>query len=60
MPIPKTEDPAQITVGGSKVKRDRKDSAETPDRLIKVVKLWESKADAYEALLRGEKPSPED
>ena len=58
MPIPKTEDTAQILVGGSKMKRDRKDNAKTPERLVKVVKLWEERSDAYERLLRGEPPIP--
>jgi hypothetical protein len=51
MPIPKAEDTTKLLVGGSKMKRDKKDSAVQPDRMVKVVKLWEADKAIYEKIL---------
>ena len=60
MPIPKATETSQIKVGGSKMKRDKKDSAKVPDRMVKVVKAWEDDKAIYEKVLRGETPTVPD
>jgi len=60
MPIPKATDTTQIRVGGSKMKRDKKDSGKEPERMVTVVKAWESDKAIYEKILKGGLPTPPD